>query len=118
MGDGLALVDQDGVMISQVATAPAGLPRIDVKLSTAGVGALRGCLQVLHGLPAGVSGQLDSIGADSLDGIWLQLKNGARVEWGSSSDTPHKAEVLQALLPQHATNYDLRSPDAPAVSNK
>jgi cell division protein FtsQ len=120
VGSQLALVDDDGVVIQRVLAshAPAGLPRVEVSLAVAGNGVLRGCLDVLHGLPANLAGQVSSIGADSSDGIWLKLKDGARVEWGDSADTPHKAQVLTALLPQHGVNYDVRSPDTPAVRGK
>ena len=127
----VALVDPDGVLIESVATArkPAGLPRIEVGIGPADAATLRGCLAVLHGLPAALSARLIAIGADTPDGIWLTLrepgakgrpalKGGARVEWGNATATPHKAEVLTALLAQHAVNYDVRSPDTPAVRRK
>jgi cell division protein FtsQ len=113
-GSQLALVDPDGVVIDRVATAPAGMPRLKVSLGT-DVSALRGCLAVLHDLPPGVKGRLAAIGADSPDGIWLELKDGARVEWGSSADTPRKGRVLLALLKQKARFYDVQAPDAPAI---
>jgi cell division protein FtsQ len=116
-GSGQALVDIDGVTIGRVRSAPAGLPRLQVALGSGGVASLRGCLQVLQGLPPVLRHQLRGIGADSPDGIWLKL-GGSRVEWGSSADSALKAQVLAALLPQHAAVYDVRSPDTPAVRGK
>jgi cell division protein FtsQ len=120
VGSELALVDVDGVVIQRVPQTqpPAGLPRLQLSLGTAGVGALRGSLDVLSGLPPNLATQVKAIGADSPDGIWLTLKGGARVEWGSSADSAQKARVLTALLPQHAVDYDVRSPDTPAVRRK
>jgi cell division protein FtsQ len=117
-GSGLALVDTDGVVIEQATRVPAGLPRIEVSPGSAGAEALRGCLAVLHGLPPTLAKRLHSIGASSPDGIWLKLRDGATVQWGNSSDTPRKARVLDALLPQKGTEYDVRSPDTPAVRGK
>jgi cell division protein FtsQ len=120
VGSEFALVDIDGVVIERVPqiVPPAGLPRLEVSLGTAGVSAMRGTLQVLRGLPPNLAKQLKSIGADSPDGIWLKLDGGATVEWGSATDSAQKARVLTALLPQHAVDYDVRSPDTPAVRRK
>ncbi|HST86201.1 MAG TPA: FtsQ-type POTRA domain-containing protein [Kineosporiaceae bacterium] len=122
-GSSLSLVDRDGVEVERVKTAPAGLPRLEVDRGAASVPALRGSLAVLQALPSTLSQRLLAIGADSPDGIWLQLRDskvpgGARVEWGDSAQTRRKARVLTALLPQHAVGYDVRSPDTPAVRRK
>ena len=119
-GSGVSLVDRDGVEVERAKVAPAGLPRLEVARGADMVPALRGCLAVLRALPPAVSQRLLEIGAESPDGIWLKLRdskvpNGARVEWGDSSDTPRKARVLTALLAQRAVEYDVRSPGAPAV---
>jgi cell division protein FtsQ len=55
------------------------------------------------------------LGATTPDRVWLLLAGGAKVDWGNGADTPRKAEVLLALLPQKADFYDVRSPDTPAV---
>ena len=122
-GSSLSLVDRDGVEVERAKVAPAGLPRLEVARGADMVPALRGCLAVLRALPPAVSQRLLEIGAESPDGIWLKLRdskvpNGARVEWGDSSDTPRKARVLTALLAQRAVEYDVRSPDTPAVRKK
>ena len=117
-GSRLALVDTDGVVVERVSGGAAALPTIEVSLGAAGVDALRGCLAVLAELPPAVRGKVQSIGARSADGIWLEMKGGARVEWGSADATPRKAEVLQALLRQKAEVYDVRSPDTPAVTKR
>jgi cell division protein FtsQ len=115
-GKRLALVDDDGVVVDRVVGKPAALPTIDVSLGAARVAALRSCLAVLDQLPATVRGAIAAIGARSGDGVWLTLKTGARVEWGSAAQTPRKAEVLTALLKQKGKRYDVRAPDAPAIS--
>jgi cell division protein FtsQ len=117
----LALVDRDGVVIEKVAKAPAGLPRLEVGLGASEVPALRGGLAVLAQLPTSVSKNLQAIGADTPDGIWLKLRDKkakriVRVEWGNSDRTPQKARVLTALLRHHAATYDVRSPDKPAYA--
>jgi cell division protein FtsQ len=122
-GSSLSLVDLDGVEIERVKVAPAGLPRLEVARGAEAVPALRGSLDVLRALPPSVSKRLLAIGAESPDGIWLKLRDsavpgGARVEWGDSAQTPRKAQVLMALLAQRAVEYDVRSPDTPAVRKK
>jgi cell division protein FtsQ len=122
-GSSLSLVDRDGVEVERVKVAPAGLPRLEVDRGAASVPALRGSLAVLQALPSTLSQRLLAIGADSPDGIWLKLRDskvpgGARVEWGDSAQSRRKAQVLMALLPQHAVGYDVRSPDTPAVRRK
>jgi cell division protein FtsQ len=122
---GLKLVDEDGVVIEQIpdtgAALPDGLPRIQVSLTgVLPAETLRSCLSVLRGLPTSIRSRLISIGADSPDGVLLKLtdpkvKGTVQVEWGNAAQSAQKVQVLIALMRQHASIYDIRSPDTPAV---
>jgi cell division protein FtsQ len=121
-GRELRLVDADGVVVERVAagkvaqTSAKGLPRVEVDLARPdAVASLRACVEVARGLPASLEKKVRRLGATTPDRVWLELTGGARVDWGSGADTPRKAEVLQALLPQKASFYDVRSPGTPAV---
>lgn len=121
---GVRLVDVDGVEVDRAPRAPAGLPLVQVDLAKAGPGSLAAVLQVLAGLPAPLSRQVGAVGAGSPDSVWLNLRDGSRVFWGSSADTSHKAVVLSRLRVAAAQSgtraksvrYDVSAPDAPAVS--
>jgi cell division protein FtsQ len=121
-GREVRLVDADGVVVQRVAAGKVpraierDLPRVEVDLERPdAVASLRACVEVSRGLPVSLERQVRRLGATTPDRVWLQLAGGARVDWGSGEDTPRKAEVLLALLPQKASSYDVRSPDTPAV---
>jgi cell division protein FtsQ len=121
---GVRLVDAEGVEVDRALRAPAGLPLVQVDLARAAPGSLAAVLRVLAGLPAPLSRQVSAVGAGSPDSVWLNLRDGSRVLWGSSADTPRKAVVLsrlRATTSQSGTRakghrYDVSAPDAPAVS--
>jgi cell division protein FtsQ len=118
-GDEVRLVDADGVVIERLTGDRArrpGLPRVEVDLSRPdAVATLRACVEVARGLPPELRRIVRRIGASTPDRVELRLAGGARVDWGSGAETPRKAEVLLALLPQKASLYDVRSPQTPAV---
>jgi cell division protein FtsQ len=125
-GADVSFVDADGVVVRRLpadrvrrAVAAGELPdvpRVEVDLSRPdAVDSLRACVEVANGLPASLERQVRRLGATTPDRVWLHLDGGARVDWGSGADTPRKAEVLAALLPQEASVYDVRSPETPAV---
>jgi cell division protein FtsQ len=121
-GSGARLVDRDGVEVEVVATKPANLPFLEVDVGRAGAASLQAALDVLDSLPPTLAIRVGGVGADSPDGVWLRLDNGARVVWGGSDAGERKAGVLTALLT--ASNgakggvYDVSSPDAPAVTKR
>jgi cell division protein FtsQ len=119
-GGEVRLVDADGVVIERLtgdrARRAGGLPRVEVDLSRPdAVATLRACVEVARGLPPELRRIVRRIGATTPDRVELRLAGGARVDWGSGAETPRKAEVLLALLPQKASLYDVRSPKTPAV---
>jgi cell division protein FtsQ len=134
--NGVRLVDVDGVVVDLAMLPPPNLPLVEVEVGTPGsaeasdpsanpatsplpgAAALRACLAVLEGMPAGLRAQVHQIGADGPESVWLVLNDRSRVQWGGAERTPLKAQVLQALRRQRAARYDVSAPDAPAVSGR
>jgi cell division protein FtsQ len=113
------LVDADGVVIERLTGERArrpGLPRVEVDLAApAPSPRCAPASRFATGLPPELRRIVRRIGATTPDRVELRLAGGARVDWGSGDETPRKAQVLLALLPQKASLYDVRSPATPAV---
>ena len=109
---GLLLVDRSGVGYQTVAAVPEGVPVADVDpmngplLSEVGV--------VAAALPAKLKSRVARLEAVSPDAIRLVLTDSDVVFWGSSSESPLKAEVLLALLKQKGSSYDVSAPHSPS----
>ncbi|WP_405013762.1 cell division protein FtsQ/DivIB [Kitasatospora sp. NBC_01539] len=120
-----AQVDAGGFTFATEATAPAGVPVVDLQLGQQANEALdvfdrpslvRAAITVAAGLPAEVAKRAGAVQVHSYDDIRLQLSGGVTVHWGSPERTDRKARVLTALMARKAANYDVSAPDAPAVS--
>ena len=118
-GDGFDLVDPDGVMVRWAARRPPGLP---VYLTTAVISSLRGdpdvgaAAVVVGELPAWLRASVISVTAPSPDQVTLRLTHGVTVLWGGTGNARQKAEELGALMPTHASYYDVSAPGS-AVTN-
>ncbi|MFC1412402.1 cell division protein FtsQ/DivIB [Streptacidiphilus sp. N1-12] len=117
-------VDASGAHFATGASAPAGVPVVQLALSAAGKAGLKSfperdllaaAVDVAKALPAQVAGRTSSVIVHSYDDLELQLADGSRVLWGSSERDSRKAVVLTALLRQKGTTYDVSAPDDPAV---
>ncbi|MFT4028454.1 MAG: FtsQ-type POTRA domain-containing protein [Protaetiibacter sp.] len=113
--DAFDIVDAAGVVLSTSPTRPAGLPLIQVPDGEVDSVAYRSIAEVLLAMPAELLGQVDSITATTRDDVTLTLTGSAqRVEWGSATESEHKARVLAALLAIHggsgAGSYDVSAP--------
>ncbi|MCX4749612.1 FtsQ-type POTRA domain-containing protein [Kitasatospora sp. NBC_01287] len=118
-------MDASGVSFATEATAPAGVPVVELQLSAPAQDAISAfpqsalvaaAVKVAAGLPSDVAKGAPSLLVRSYDDIELRLAGGATVRWGSAERTDRKATVLLALLKQKAANYDVSAPDAPAIS--
>ncbi len=117
-------VDAEGVRYATDATAPAGVPRVQLTGSRPGKGyfgtavLLHSAVQVAADLPESVHRQTKVIRVASFDGITLELAGGRSVLWGSPEQGARKAVALTALLKAapHAVHYDVSAPTAPASS--
>ena len=111
---GVALVDLDGVVITEVGQAPPDLPVLQVDVD-GGPATLRAAAGVLGGLPADLRADVEQVGAATPDDVRLRLRGGADVVWGSPADSDLKAQVLQALRTQPAAVYDVSAPLTPVT---
>ncbi|WP_242448508.1 cell division protein FtsQ/DivIB [Cellulomonas sp. WB94] len=114
---GFALLDMDGVQVGRVDAAPDGLPVVEVPVGDKRT--LAAVLSVLQALPADLLAEVGQVSAQTQDTVTMQLRDGARVEWGSAQQAPLKIAVLQALrkAPSSAGAqvYDVSAPTLPVT---
>ncbi len=107
-------VDESGVDFRSYRSAPKDLPV--VRMGTgAGPDALAEAATVVDVLPAGLAARVESVQVETIDTISLQLNGGRRVIWGSADDSVNKARVIEVLLKQKATTYDVSVPAQPTL---
>lgn len=107
-------LDRDGVLFVGYDTPPAGLVKVQRKAST-DAEALAEAATVIDSLPASIGNRVVSARVESVDAISLVLKGGAVVRWGSADESEKKLEVLQLLLRQEASVYDVTAPGRPTI---
>jgi cell division protein FtsQ len=110
---GFALVDRFGVVVSHVASRPAGMVLF---VTAADPGSLRGspavqaAVAVLHELPPQILRQVRSVTAPSPGAVTLSLRQGVTVLWGDTSRSAAKAAELKILMRTKASSYNLSDP--------
>lgn len=118
-GSKFILLDIDSVEVSTVTKAPKGLPVIKIPNTGENQRTLATALEILDGLPAKLLKEIGSITASSQDNIVFQLRDGLSVQWGNSSDTDLKIEVLSRLRPiakdEGKKVIDLSAPTFPII---
>lgn len=115
--EGVALVDDQGVVVSHQAEVPEGLPL--VSLPAEGPGRQRGAEGASTAWAALSTDLRTSVDQMSTDGntLTLTLEGGRTVHWGTAEDAKLKAKVLAVLLDQRpATVYDISVPTRPVTS--
>ncbi len=113
-------IDRNGIDFRSYRSAPKGL--LEAKISAVdGEERLRVARSVARVVelvtdrdPA-LRKQIQSIRADTLDSIELDLTEGRTVVWGSSDDGARKLQVLEPLLGIDAARYDVSAPDQPTT---
>lgn len=111
--DGYLLVDAVGFPFLTVSKLPHDVVVADVDATSATLLSQVGV--VAAALPAKLRNRVATIQARTPDSIRLQLTDGDTVVWGSSEDSPLKAEVLTSLIKQTANTYDVSAPHYPAI---
>lgn len=114
-GSMIDLYDADAVLVDSVLTAPARIPRLAVASGTPTPAVVDAAVALLRALPAPLRGQVSDLRADGPASLSFSMADGAQVLWGSGERTAEKVHALALLVPQHATRYDVRVPDRPAV---
>ncbi len=117
MGGRFQAMDAHGVLFRGYRRAPIGMPRV---VSTTGTGsaALAEAARVIAALPKSLAVRVDHVQVYGVDQISLAMRGGARVIWGSDSQSALKAEVLDRLLPHPARTYDVSVPGQPVTSQR
>lgn len=112
---GLSGVDRDGVLFRTYASRPAGLPVVRISAATP-TEALVEAARVIAVMPDDLAGRVAHLEVETVDSIRLQMRNGTTVSWGSAQDSRNKAEVLEVLLRQKASEYDVSVPGRPTIT--
>ncbi|MGH3439103.1 MAG: cell division protein FtsQ/DivIB [Sciscionella sp.] len=115
-GDGWHLVDGRGVPYLKVATAPTGLPVMDLPKVSPEDHATRSVTSVLAALPRRLLAKVTKITSSPSGDARFTLAGGKQVKWGTAQDSDRKAAVLKVLLTRPGKVYDVSSPDLPGVS--
>lgn len=114
---GVALMDQDAVVVDTVPEAPAELPVINIPLTGDDERTLDAALAVLKSLPDDLRAEVASIAAATQDAVTLTLRDGVIIEWGSSQDSALKAQVVRTLrtaeVSRGAAVFDVSAPTFP-----
>ena len=107
-------LDADGVVFRDYRTAPRGMPRIRPG-GAAGVDALKEAATVVSALPQDLAARIDHVEVATVDQITLVLRDQRQVVWGSAEESAIKAEVIDRLLAEKGTVYDVSVPGSPTI---
>ncbi len=116
MGDLLRNLDADGVVFGDRKRPPANLPMVETS-SDVGTDALREAATVAGALEPAFLATVDHLEVESVDQIWLVLRDDRIVLWGNAEQSGEKSEVLSALLSREAKVYDVSVPGSPTTSS-
>ncbi|WP_420175725.1 cell division protein FtsQ/DivIB [Luteococcus sp. OSA5] len=105
-------VDASGVIFAQ---GPRNKRVAAVETTSVDNRLLADVATVVTSLPPAVKGRVQVVRAESPDRIELALDKGQKVVWGSAAASPEKGRVLQVLLGQEATVFDVSSPATPST---
>ena len=108
-------LDADGVLFRSYPEPPAGLPVVRMSAGTR-TEALAEAARVIDALPEALAGRVDHLAVETVDSISLRLRNGRTVFWGSADGSLTKADVLEVLLRQEASVYDVSVPGLPTIT--
>jgi cell division protein FtsQ len=113
--DGPWLVDASGLAYQPAPVPVPALPRLTAARVSPADPATRAGLAVLASLTPPVRQKLRAVQAPGPNAVTLVLDGGKQVLWGSPDDSVRKAQVLQALLTQRGSYYDVSAPDLPTL---
>lgn len=110
-GTGYLIADAAGVVFDTAKSLPKDLVRLEADpddqqtLVDAGV--------VFSALSPDTAAKVSVIEADGRDSITLRLRGGARVIWGSAEQSELKSQVIDVLLKQGGSVYNVSAPAYP-----
>ncbi|HIT74649.1 MAG TPA: FtsQ-type POTRA domain-containing protein [Candidatus Avipropionibacterium avicola] len=110
-GEGHLLVDAEGIAYTEVTEVPD-----DLLVATAADADLLGDIAtVIADLTPKLRRQVTAISAETRDSITLELSKDRTVIWGSAERGDLKASVLEVLLSEKGSVYNVSAPEQPAV---
>lgn len=110
-GSGYLVADATGVVFDTAKSRPKGLVQVEANPSHQQNIADAGL--VFSSLSDQTAAKVSVIQARGRDSIALRLENGVRVFWGSAEQSALKAEVIDVLLEQGGTVFDVSAPAHP-----
>lgn len=124
-GSTFDLVDPAGIVVQSSPKRPATMPLADIGRARLGSASFRTMTEVVLALPSTVRSQVTRVAGSTADDVTLTLKDGSTVVWGSPDDSEAKAELLAALVKDHAARnpgvvveYDVSAPDNGVIRAK
>ncbi|PYY50745.1 FtsQ-type POTRA domain-containing protein [Curtobacterium sp. MCBD17_023] len=106
-GKGFDLVDPAGIVVQSSTKRPDDMPLADIGRAKLGSTVFRTMTEVVLAMPTDVRKQVSGIAASTSDDVTLSMRDGSSVVWGSPDESAAKADLLAALVADHAQ----RSPD-------
>ena len=119
LASGVRVYDAAGVDLGVAATPPPGLMLLDVPPSRLRPAVVLAALHVRRDLPPGLAAEVAAMGATSPDAVWLRLRDGTRVTWGSDEAPQAKAAALATLrgtVRRATRRWSTSAPRAPPPS--
>lgn len=107
-------LDDEGVLFRTFPSVPDDLPVVRIYAGTRSE-ALAEAARVIDALPGDLASRVAHLEVKTVDSISLELANGRTVFWGSADESANKAEVLEVLLRQKASVYDVSVPGQPTL---
>lgn len=111
--DGFALVDALGVAYETRSQVPDGVLLTDA--DPGAVPLLTDLGVVAAALPTELRDRVERLRATAADDIVLELRSGTTVRWGDASESPLKAQVVEALRTSRTRTIDVSAPHNPAT---
>lgn len=111
----LWLVDGRGVPFQRVTAVPGALPLLAVADPKPSDPSTSATLAAVRALPGSLRARVRSVSASTPESVRLVLRDGRTVVWGGADRGGEKARVLQALLHQPGTVYDVSAPSVVAI---
>lgn len=109
-GQGVQLVDAQGVVFADEPAPPPGVPVLEVAEPSREDPATLAALAVRAELPPDLAGQVGTLRASTPSDVELVLADGRRVVWGSPGEAEAKSAALRTLLGMPGTVYDVSAP--------
>ena len=113
-GGEFLLADSTGVAFDRVPSAPPGMVQAEADPTDQAL--LADLATVAGALPAELGRQVSLLTAVNRERIILKLRAGITVNWGNTTDSRLKAQIVSALLKEKPrSTIDVSSPNSPAV---